>query len=163
MTARIQIATLVKEIEKSERVLKRLSEYYNEYTEKSGDQKGTEQAIVISDIIVNYYTCLETIFLRISQHFENHLDGKRWHADLLSKMTLEIDGVRKAVITDSTHALLVELMKFRHFKRYYFDLNYDWDKLEFLQRKMGMLMPVITGELSAFKCFLAALQDALDE
>ena len=31
----------------------------------------------------NYCTCLETIFLRISQHFENRLDPARWHNDLL--------------------------------------------------------------------------------
>jgi hypothetical protein len=34
----------------------------------------TEQAIVLADVLVSIYICLETVFLRISQHFENRLD-----------------------------------------------------------------------------------------
>ena len=51
-------------------------------------------ALIIAGLLENYYTCLETIFLRISQHFENRLGSDRWHRDLLQKMTLEIKGVR---------------------------------------------------------------------
>ncbi|MGK5094796.1 type II toxin-antitoxin system prevent-host-death family antitoxin [Deltaproteobacteria bacterium TL4] len=35
---------------------------------------------------------------------------------LLHKMTLEIHGVRQAMISEHTHTILFELMKFRHFK-----------------------------------------------
>ncbi len=45
-------------------------------------------------------------------------------------MILEIEGVRKAVISDETYSNLLEFLKFRHFKRYYFEFDYDWDKLE---------------------------------
>jgi hypothetical protein len=53
-----------------------------------------ENRIVLAEIIANYYTCLETIFLRVSQHFENNLAAERRHQDLLEKMTIDIDGVR---------------------------------------------------------------------
>ena len=49
-------------------------------------------ALIVAGLLENYYTCLETILLRISQSFENNLDAARWHNDLLQKMTLEIEG-----------------------------------------------------------------------
>jgi hypothetical protein len=51
-------------------------------------------ATMIAGILESYYTCLETIFLRISQFFENELRKDRWHGDLLDRMILEIDDVR---------------------------------------------------------------------
>ena len=71
------------------------------------------------------YTCLETIFLRISQSFENRLEPARRHNDLLRKMTLEVEGVRAAAVSEEAFFPLFELLKFRHFKRYYFDLESD--------------------------------------
>ena len=39
-------------------------------------------AFIVAGLLENYYTCLETIFLRISQSFDNNLDAARWHNDL---------------------------------------------------------------------------------
>ena len=41
--------------------------------------------MVITQSLTNYYTCLETIFLRISKFFENNLDKDQWHQSLLEK------------------------------------------------------------------------------
>ncbi len=35
--------------------------------------KTPRAAVMIAGLIENYYTCAETIFIRISQHFENQL------------------------------------------------------------------------------------------
>ncbi len=114
-------------------------------------------AMVIAELMVDYYTCLETCFLRISQFFENHLSQERWHADLLEKMTLRIEGTRDAVISDASAAALGELMKFRHFRRYYFELDYDWDKLEYLQKVYIRVRQQIPVELAVFQSFLRRL------
>ena len=153
------IAVLKASIQKSRSVLDRLAEYYHEYIEHEMDEKQPKRsdAIVISDILVNYYTCLETMFHRISQFFENNLRPDQWPRDLLEKMALEVPGIRMAVISDNTYALLSELLKFRHFKRYYFELEYDWDKLEFLQKKFLRLQPEVSSDLNAFIRFLDEL------
>ena len=57
-------------------------------------------ALIVAGLLENYYTCLETIFLRISQSFENRLEPARWHNDLLRKMTLEVEGVRAAAVSE---------------------------------------------------------------
>jgi hypothetical protein len=114
-------------------------------------------ALIIAGLIENYYTCLETAFLRISQFFENTLDPERWHADLLDKMTLHIEGVRLPAISQSNYPHLLELLKFRHFRRYYFELDYDWDRLDFLVKKLKLAHPVVRQDLERFLAFLDRL------
>ena len=103
------------------------------------------------------YRSMETIFVRISQSFENNLDPARWHNDLLQKMTLEIEGVRPAAVSEETYSPLFELLKFRHFKRYYFELEYDWDRLDFLVTKLHQVHPLVTRDLKRFVRFVSAL------
>jgi len=116
-------------------------------------------ASYLADLIDSIYTCLETLFLRISRFFENELESDRWHQDLLDKMRIEISGVRKAVLSDATYRRLREILRFRHFRRYYFEMDYDWDKLDFLSRKLTELRSLIATDLDKFLEFLSQLED----
>ena len=109
------------------------------------------ERIVLAQILENAYTAVETALLRISQGFDNTLNPKRWRADLLDKMLLEKQGVRPRVLSDESHRLLTELMRFRHFKRYYLELDYDWEKLRFLLSVLRRCLPLVRAELSAFR------------
>ena len=113
-------------------------------------------ALIVAGLLENYYTCLETAFLRISQFFENTLDPERWHTDLLEKMTLHIEGVRLPAVSQTNYPNLLELLKFRHF-RYYFELEYDWDRLDFLVKKMKQAHPGVKQDLERFLSFLDQL------
>ena len=117
-------------------------------------------ALIIAGLLENYYTCLETIFLRISQHFENRLGSDRWHTDLLQKMTLEIKGVRVAAVSEAAFPPLLQLLQFRHFKRNYFELEYDWDRLDFLVGKLRQAQPLVTRDLQRFGRFMSALDQS---
>ena len=114
-------------------------------------------ALIVAGLLENYYTCLETIFQRISQYFDNDLDPERWHSDLLQKMTLEIDGVRAAAVSQEAFSPLFELLKFRHFKRYYFELEYDWDRLDYLVIKLRQVHPLVMRDLARFLRFMSAM------
>ena len=120
--------------------------------------KTSTSALIIAGLLENYYTCLETVFLRISQFFENSLDQARWHSDLLQKMTLRIEGVRAAVVSAESFPALFELLKFRHFKRYYFDVEYDWDRLDFLLLKLDKVHPLVVRDLERFMGFLREVE-----
>ena len=154
-----KVRILSSELEKSRAVLARIVDFYDRYLDKTQDvrERTTEQAIVLADVLVSYYTCLETMFLRISQFFENDLDSEKWHQDLLGKMSLSIEGIRDPVISDDTAALLSELLRFRHFKRYYFEFEYDWDRIDFLRKKFGRLRPAVESDLVRFTQFLRSL------
>jgi hypothetical protein len=159
MSERDDTALLVDEIAKTRSVIERLDRNYREFLATDFVALGKKQstAVVVADVMGNYYTCLETLFLRISQHFENSLSADKWHADLLHKMTMQVQGVRIAAISDQAHAILRELLRFRHFKRYYFDFEYDWDKLEFLQKKYEEVRPMLSRDLDRFAAFLRDL------
>lgn len=156
MSAVDAIAELDARIEKTKTLLDRIACEYDVFLRDDLPLLGRKNAsaIVVAELMVDYYTCLETCFLRISQFFENHLSTSRWHADLLEKMTLRIEGTREAVVSDASAAALLELMKFRHFRRYYFEMEYDWDKLDYLQKVFGRLRNSIPDELAAFQLFL---------
>ena len=120
--------------------------------------KTARSALIIAGLLENYYTCAETIFLRISQYFENSLEPERWHADLLQKMTLDIEGVRLHAVASQDVPALYELLRFRHFRRNYFELDYDWDRLDFLVKKVRQLHPGLGQSLDRFESFLRDLE-----
>ena len=114
-------------------------------------------AVLLSGIIDTYYTCLETMFFRISQFFENSLSKARWHADLLRNMRIAVKGERVEVIRDETFSCLDEIRRFRHFNRYYYNLEYDWDRIDFLITKMRQTHPLITEDIRRFMTFVGEL------
>ena len=114
-------------------------------------------ALIVAGLIDSYYTRLETGFLRISQHFENNLLPDKWHRDLLEKMQLTIGGVRIAAVSKENAGRLDELLRFRHFRRYYFQIDYDWRKLDFLCALLFEAQPVVKRDLLAFDTFLSEI------
>lgn len=140
-------------------VMQRVQDHVDGFLENELEQMGctTVSAVIISDGLSRFYTAIETIFVRVSRFFENSLEGERWHADLLDRMALSIPEIRPPVISQKTHADLRELMKFRHFSRYYAELEYDWDRLEFLLRKYDAVKVSIRDEIAAFQKILSSL------
>ena len=159
MSVHEAVAELNARIDKTLRLLDRLGTEFDVFLDGDFKHMGRKNtsAIVIAELMVDYYTCLETCFLRISQFFENNLSDDRWHADLLDKMTLQIEGTRDAVISDDAAKALGEILKFRHFRRYYFELEYDWDKLDYLRKVFARVRVCIPDELNAFQSFLRKL------
>ena len=72
-------------------------------------------------------------------------------------MTIQIEGIRIPVVSESNHGNLLELLKFRHFRRYYFETEYDWDRLDFLVKKLTQAHPIVTEDLNRFLSFLRSL------
>lgn len=158
MTLETNIQTLRAEINKSLPVLARLEDYIVDFQQhKLTNTPGLDEAMILTQALTNYYTCIETLFIRISTFFENNLDKEKWHRSLLEKMTLEIEDVRPKVISESVYRGLLEMLKFRHFSRYYFELDYDWDKLKYLLKKFNDIHIQIKNDLSDFDCFLNKL------
>jgi len=47
-------------------------------------------------------------------------------------MSIDVPAIRPRVLADDTFPCMDELMRFRHFRRYYFDRRYDRERREFL-------------------------------
>ncbi len=116
-------------------------------------------ALVVAGYLETYYTVLETFFVRVSGYFENSLPPGRWHSALLENMTLEIEGLRARVVGDRNLVRLRELLRFRHFRRYYVEMEYDWARIDFLLTTLDDAHPTVLGDLEAFGAFLRDVRD----
>jgi hypothetical protein len=56
-------------------------------------------------------------------------------------------------------AHLDEMRRFRHFKRYFFSMDYDWDRLNFLMKKFDQLRPELEADLDSFCSFLEKIDE----
>ena len=156
MNAASELAALIRQYrERLDTILVSIDEALDQAVARLG--KTPHSALIIASLLENYYTCAESIFLRISQYFENNLEPSRWHADLLQKMTLDIDEIRPRAVDLQDIPALQELRRFRHFRRNYFDLEYDWDRLDFLVKKVRGLHPGLGRSLDRFERFLRDL------
>lgn len=154
-----KVSELIGEFSKTETILNKIWAFHDEFL--NGDLvklgKGKSAGIVMAEIYTDYYTSMETLFFRISQTFENHLSKERWHSDLLHKMSLDVPSVRRPVLSDETVTILEEFLRFRHFKRYYFQSEYDWDRLDYLEKKYQTSIPLLRSDFNVFKVFLDEL------
>jgi hypothetical protein len=85
------------------------------------------------------------------------IPADHWHKELLSRMSLEYPGIRPKVIGTQTEISLSELMRFRHFRRYYFGTAYDWPRIDELVVRLDTIHPVLMDEVSAFLGWLESL------
>ncbi len=91
-----ELSALIAHIEKHQRLL---DEVFMEITAAEKNDipllgNTPRSGILMAGLIENYYTCIETVFFRVSQFFENSISIDRRHVDLLEKMTLEIKSIR---------------------------------------------------------------------
>lgn len=161
MSAERKVDDLREELIKTRQMVAKIDAFYQEFV--AGDFKRLGRSrltgIGLAEIFDNFYTCLETFFVRVNQFYGNGLQDHRWHADLLHKMTLGIPDVREPVLRDETAAILQEFLKFRHFRRYYFEFEYDWDKLDYLLKKYEQVRAAVAADLDGFADFLKRLRD----
>jgi|SRR6056297_1180974 len=154
-----EIPILIAQAKNTVSILEQNRRFYTEFVNGDFDKLGktTASAMVFSQIFIDYYTGIETFLFRTSQIFENSLEQEKWHKSLLNKMNLEIPGIRPAVICQQSFELLDEFLRFRHFRRYYFNLSYDWDKIQLLLKKYDELHPLLLSDLHKFIAFLNSL------
>lgn len=158
MSAFEKTAELCAHIQKT---LERIEEIERFYADLKKDESALRKnraydLIVLADIFNDFYTILETLFVRISKSFENNLERDRWHRQLLEKMTLDIPAIRPRVISDTVHNGLLEFLKFRHLKRYYFEFEYDRERMNYLEKKFNALIPLLKNDLQKYGELLQA-------
>ncbi|MCX7712812.1 MAG: hypothetical protein N2035_04005 [Chthoniobacterales bacterium] len=78
-------------------------------------------------------------------------------------MRLAIPKIRPAVISNDLFGALDELRRFRHFNRYYYDLEFDWQKVKFASEKFLLIASKIETEFRNFQKFCNALIESKQE
>ena len=76
----------------------------------------------------NFYNGCENIFTLIARTFENNIEPQTWHRSVLERMSLDIKGIRPAVIDEELVSLLDNFRGFRHVFRHCYSFELDWNR-----------------------------------
>ncbi len=156
----VQIQTLKADIAAD---LEAIAEIYQALDQCGTDLRGEQQRIVAAYYLHNLYCAFESIFQRIAQIFGNHISERAdWHADLLRRMTLDIEGVRPRLLSAQAYDSLDELRRFRHVFRSAYRLRLDADRLALVYRKARALDQVYRTDIQQFIGFLDDLSQVTD-
>jgi hypothetical protein len=81
--------------------------------------------------LARFYTVFERMLESICEAFENHFerDGD-WHEKILTRLSLDLPGLRPALIPESAVGNLRELERFRHLIRHAYDLTLRQERLQ---------------------------------
>ncbi len=108
--------------------------------------------------LARLYNILEQMATRVAKVFENSIDDeKRWHSELIRRLSLDIAGVRPALWPESILQPLHELRAFRHVFTHAYDLTLDPDKLRLLLKYADQVVRELQGVTGDFIQGVAAM------
>ena len=85
-------------------------------------------------------------------------EGANWHQELLKQMSIEVPGVRPAVISFELKEMLEEYRGFRHVVRNVYTYHLDPEKVKPLVKNISNVRKKLERELSAFAKFIQEAQ-----
>lgn len=111
----------------------------------------------------NLYNALESYFYRVAKFFENELGEADWHKTLVDRMTLDIDGIRPALIDLKLARRIDELRRFRHLFRNLYKTQLVPAKVRFANETAGGLVDAFRSCHDRFDGFLRELRQELED
>jgi hypothetical protein len=111
----------------------------------------------LGDVLHDFYTGAERIFAKIAPELNGGVPaGLSWHHELLGNMTLELPGIRPAVIRRETARALEEFLRFRHLFRNVYGFELEWPRLRALARRVPKAWRLLRADVKRFLSFLDA-------
>ncbi len=105
-----------------------------------------------------FYAGLERILEVIADGVDQSKPaGANWHRELIQQLTVEIRGIRPAVLSAATRDRLDRYRGFRHVVRHVYTFNLDPQQIELLIQHLPVTMAQVSQELMAFADVLEAI------
>ncbi len=102
-------------------------------------------------ILHDFYNGVERVFTRIAEELNGGLpQGERWHQQLLRDMSLEIPGVRPAVIDAQLANSLGEYLRFRHLFRNVYGFVLEAERMRPIEERLSGVLVAFRGQVRAF-------------
>ena len=99
----------------------------------------------------NLYCAFEDLLKIVADFFENHIEeSSRYHRALLWRMKMPIEGVRPALLSETSYKLLDSLRAFRHVFRHAYSYELDPKKLGLVVEDALKLRGLYQGETDRF-------------
>ncbi|MEW6102644.1 MAG: hypothetical protein AB1630_02305 [bacterium] len=128
-------------------------EIENIYTKlkKRSYEKGESGIESIGYQLHNLYCAFEDLFKIIANAFENYIQDKgQYHIELLKRMTIPIEGVRPALLSQESYILLDNLRSFRHFFRHAYSYELDARKVKIVMEDATKLKEIYQKDIHTF-------------
>ena len=132
--------------------------------QKEKDELGIEgtHPRILGSILHDFYTGIERIFRKIAEEFDGGVpNSEQWHKELLGNMTLELEGIRPAVITEELRNELEEYLGFRHVFRNIYGFQLELERLKRLLQSFDEVFYKFKNSLAKFIGFLKKLADEI--
>jgi hypothetical protein len=101
-----------------------------------------------------FYSGIESLFEKIAGTIDGFVpEGASWHQELLKQMSIEVPGIRPAVISLELKEMLEEYRGFRHVVRNVYTYHLDPEKLKPLVKNIRNVIQKLEKELTAFARF----------
>ena len=102
-----------------------------------------------------FYSGVERLFEKIAGSIDGSMpEGANWHQELLNQISIEVPGVRPAVISAELKEKLEEYRGFRHVVRNVYTYHLDPAKVKPLVKNIRRVRKKLEKELSAFARFI---------
>jgi predicted nucleotidyltransferase len=146
-----------------QRLLEELQAEYGYAQTQAEAADKTQQAVywmAVSLSLQSFYTGLEKIFEQIAREVDGHLEttSEQWHKTLLEQMSLEIPGIRAAVIDQPTYDALKKCLAFRHVVRSHYSHRLDPEQIATNFQVLKDCYRQIDQQLREFCRFLASVE-----
>ena len=103
----------------------------------------------------DFYTGFERIFVRISEELGGVPRGEQWHRELLRDVSLDVPGVRPAVISRALRGSLSEYLRFRHLFRNVYGFVLDADRMRPLEESFSTVHGELVSQIRAFVVWMS--------
>lgn len=118
---------------------------------KKGAKRSKAKLESLAYKLHNLYCAFEDLFKTVARHFENQVeDIARYHKELLKRMSLQIDGVRPALLSEEAFKILGDLRAFRHFFRHAYAYELKHEKVKPVIQSADKLRVLYKGEIERF-------------
>lgn len=115
----------------------------------------------VGSVLHDFYTGVEKIWELIARKVDGTVPpGDEWHKELLTQMSVEVPGLRPAVIDKRLRDLLGEYLRFRHVFRNVYGFELDWGKMKELVEKLPGAVETLQ---TSVRGFIGSLKDIAEE
>lgn len=130
--------------------VKEIEVIYTKLTERKR-RKGKVAIESMGYQLHNLYCAFEDLFKIIADTFENHIhDKSQYHIELLKRMSIPIEGIRPALLSQESYMLLDNLRSFRHFFRHAYSYELDARKVRIVMEDATKLKEIYQKDINAF-------------
>ena len=106
-------------------------------------------------ILHDFYNGIERVFVRIAEELNGGVPkGDQWHRQLVKDMSLEIPGVRPAVIDEDLARSLGDFLRFRHVFRNVYGFALEEQRMRPLEDRLPAVLRAFRRQVGEFLAWM---------